>query len=87
MSELEVGPEPVPPRGYSKRTIRLNRKADSRSLGVQLGRYCMARDISVMDVAEYFNVSRQTVYNWFTNIHAPKEECAKKIEDFLKRVG
>lgn len=84
--EIDEGPEPLPPRGYSKRMIRMNRKADGRSPGVQLGRYCIGKDISVTEVAEFFGVSRQTVYNWFSNIHPPREQYAGKIRDFLERV-
>jgi transposase-like protein len=86
MSELEAGPAAIPPRGYSKRTIRMNRRANNQSLGVQLGRYCMAKDVPVSDVAEFFGVSRQTVYNWFVNKHEAGEPYATKIRNFLDRV-
>lgn len=51
--------------GYSQQLISDNKAADKRKLGVLLGRVCIKHNISVADVAAYFSVSRQTVYNWF----------------------
>lgn len=51
--------------GYSTHIVRLNKKADTKLLGVRLGRACIKKDISVITVAARVGVSRQTVYNWF----------------------
>jgi len=72
--------------GYSQQTVRLNRDADGKSLGVKLGRVCIARDIPVSDVMEFFSFSKQTVYNWFCGVHVPGKTHAASIQDFLNRV-
>jgi len=63
--------------GYSNRLIELNKKADDSSLGVQLGRVCIDRDVPVSDVAVHLGVSRQTIYNWFCGVNAPRAEVDK----------
>jgi hypothetical protein len=73
-------------KGYTLQTVRLNRDADGKCVGVRLGRYCIAKDIPVTDVMAFFNVSKQTVYNWFVGIHPPNKTHAKTIRDFLDRV-
>lgn len=74
-------------RGYATRIVRANRDADAGSLGVKLGRYCIANDYPVREVAEYFGVSRMTVYKWFTGEWLPRKTHAVLIEDMLKKVG
>mgnify|MGYP006288378329 CR=1 FL=1 len=53
------------PTGYSLLTVDEIRRADQRLLGVQLAQICLKNDIPVKDVAEFFEVSRMTVYKWF----------------------
>ena len=48
----------------SEKTIERIYKAP-KTLGNQLGRWCVHRDFSVMRVAKALGVTRQTVYNWF----------------------
>lgn len=74
------------PRGYSTRTVAINRDADSNNPGVRLGRFCIAKDIPVSDVSKFFNVSRQTVYFWFSGHHTPSRHMGGLIEEFLNRV-
>jgi hypothetical protein len=74
-------------RGYSARIIDANERAPSDSLGVQLGRYCISRDISATLVAEYFGVSKMTIYKWFTGAWTPREKHGAKIEFILKKGG
>lgn len=52
-------------KGYSTLTVRKIYEADDSLLGVKLGRLCIERDIPIADVAEYFSVSRVTIYSWF----------------------
>ena len=47
--------------GYSAKTIELNKKAGNTRLGVALGRAAIKKGVSVADIAEMLNVSRQTV--------------------------
>lgn len=72
-------------RGYSFRLFKANRTADLTNPGVQLGRYCIERDISVQEVAEMFGVSRQTIYSWFVGAAVPHKTKAEKIQALLKK--
>jgi AcrR family transcriptional regulator len=49
---------------YSEKTIERIANAP-KTLGNQLGRWCVYRDFSVLRVAKALGVTRQTVYNWF----------------------
>ena len=69
--------------GYSQKVAQLNKEASIKNLGVRLGRYCISRDVPVTDVMVLFNVTRQTVYNWFSGTHAPSKERQKNILTFL----
>jgi transcriptional regulator with XRE-family HTH domain len=70
--------------GYSARLIALNKEADSKLLGVKLGRICIKRNIPVSLVASRLGVSRQTVYNWFTGANTPLNQSVGAVESLLK---
>ena len=72
-------------RGYSLRLVKANQVADSKKIGVQLGRYCIANDISVYDIAVKFDVSRMAVYSWFTGVSDPHPTKAEQIAAMLKK--
>lgn len=72
-------------RGYSLRLVKANQAADSKKVGVQLGRYCIAHDISVYDIAIEFDVSRMAVYSWFTGVSDPHPTKAEQITAMLKK--
>jgi len=72
-------------RGYSFRLVQANQAADSRKIGVALGRYCISKDIPVADIAEKFDVSRMAVYSWFTGVSEPHRAKAEQIAAMLKR--
>ena len=72
-------------RGYSFRLVQANQAADSRRIGVQLGRYCITRDIAVAEIAEQFDVSRMTIYSWFTGVSDPHPAKAIEIADVLRK--
>jgi DNA-binding XRE family transcriptional regulator len=69
--------------GYSAKIIQLNKRADSSGLGVALGRAAIKLGISVADVAGTLKVSRQTVYNWFIGVYAPKGDVTKDVTRLL----
>jgi len=69
--------------GYSAKTIQLNKRADSSGLGVALGRAAIKLGISVADIATTLRVSRQTVYNWFIGLYAPKDSITKDVTKLL----
>lgn len=51
--------------GYSLITVNEIQNANPNLLGVKLGKVCIKNNIPVKDVAEFFGVTRMTVYNWF----------------------
>lgn len=70
--------------GYSLKALRLNEAADSSKIGVQLGRACMAKDISVIEVSKRIGVSRECVYKWFFGCTCPKGENLARVTEMLK---
>lgn len=72
-------------RGYASRIIKANLAADQESPGVALGRFCIHKEIPVSDVAEYFGVSKMTIYKWFVGEWSPRKTNAEKIWDMLKK--
>lgn len=73
-------------RGYSSRIVVANAGADISSLGVLLGRYCIAKDIAVTEVSEVMNVSKMTVYKWFTGKAVPRRSQEERIRDIISDV-
>jgi len=73
--------------GYSIRLQQINKEANGKLLGVKLGRYCIRKEISVIEVMEYFEVSKQTVYNWFTGVGDPKGKNYDAIKDYLAAIS
>lgn len=69
--------------GYSQSLVKANKKADSKSLGVALGRVCIANNISVAEVAGELGVSRMTIYNWFAGTHQPYARYFTDIERYI----
>lgn len=69
--------------GYSQSLVEANKKADPKSLGVALGRACIAHNISVVEVAEELGVSRMTIYNWFEGTHEPYARYYTDIERYI----
>jgi DNA-binding transcriptional regulator YiaG len=39
--------------------------------------------VPVAEVASQLGVTRQTVYNWFTGVHEPKQELLELIEAII----
>lgn len=73
-------------RGYSSRIIRTNKDADATHPGVLLGRLCIAQEIPVSDVAQFFDVSRMTIYKWFKGQEMPRKRQIEKIEEILAKL-
>jgi transcriptional regulator with XRE-family HTH domain len=69
--------------GYSIRLIEQNKEANSKLLGVRLGRVCIRKNIPVSEVASKLGVSRQTIYNWFIGSNSPQNTVANSIEKLL----
>jgi DNA-binding transcriptional regulator YdaS (Cro superfamily) len=74
-------------RGYAHKFIQDVRGADQSKLGVQLGMACIEGEIPVSDVAEFFKVTRATVYNWFKGKTKVPTEHTEKIEKLIAGLG
>lgn len=74
-------------KGYSRKFVDANIKADPFHVGVQLGRICIQRDIPVQDVADYLNVSRQSVYLWFLGKTKPQPRKRELLWGLLNRLS
>ena len=74
-------------RGYSFHLVKANQEADTKkNIGVLLGRVCIDNDVPVAKVAKYFNVSRMTIYSWFTGVSIPHKNKAEKIKKLLDKL-
>jgi hypothetical protein len=70
-------------RGYSSRIVGANSLASTDSLGVLLGRYCIANDIPASEVSDAMSVSKMTVYKWFTGKTIPRKSQEERIRDMI----
>ena len=69
--------------GYSLRLVEANERSESQSLGVALGRVCIARNVPVQEVADQLGVTRMTVYNWFWGESEPSASFIERIESYM----
>jgi hypothetical protein len=72
-------------RGYSYQLVKANLAANPDLVGVQLGRYCIDKDISVVDMAQKLGVSKMTLYHWFIGKSVPHKMRAEKITKLLNK--
>ena len=70
--------------GYSQQLVKANAKASKKLLGVQLGKECIKKGISVISVAEHFGVSRTAVYSWFTGQSEVALDRQKAVTDYIE---
>lgn len=69
--------------GYSLRLVEANKRSESQSLGVALGRLCIAKNVPVQEVADQLGVTRMTVYNWFWGESEPNPNLTERIESYM----
>jgi len=69
--------------GYSLNLMLANKSADGKHIGVALGRICIKAGVSVSSIAERFDVSRQTVYNWFEGRVTPNNRMVEPIKEYI----
>lgn len=74
-------------KGYSVLTIQEIEEANPNLLGVKLGRICVKRDIPVKDVAEFFGVSRVTVYAWFRGKMIVSGKHVQKVQELITKLA
>ena len=74
---------------YSEKTKALISHAP-KTLGTDLARWAMTRDVSVQRIALATGATRQTVYNWFTGsteVTSAYKDRVTTIIDILKKVS
>jgi predicted transcriptional regulator len=64
--------------------VRRNEEADPTKIGVKLGRICIRKNVPVQTVANYFGVSRATIYSWFSGDKDPRYKNVREIDQFIK---
>ena len=69
--------------GYTQLVINKNKEADESKIGVQLGRICISKNVPAQVVANYFGVSRATIYMWFSGEKEPRDKRVKEIQGFI----
>jgi predicted transcriptional regulator YheO len=72
-------------RGYSQNVIENNKKAKDTT-GTLLGQLCIAIKYPVGQVAKELNVSRQTVYDWFSGITKPSRHMEPKVMELVNKL-
>jgi len=75
------------PKGYSLLTVQEVKEANQNLLGVKLGKICIERDIPVTDVAEFFGVSRVTIYSWFRGQVVVSGKHAEKMQKLITKLA
>lgn len=73
-------------RGYSQNVVEANTSAEPNP-GVQLGALCIARRISATVVAKKLNISRQTVYDWFSGRAKPSSIKILSINAYIDELN
>jgi predicted regulator of amino acid metabolism with ACT domain len=72
--------------GYTKRLVDRIKEQDTSLPWVQLGLICADREIPVSHVAEFFGVTRQTVYHWFLNETRLQQRYLTKIKEAIEKL-
>ena len=75
------------PTGYSLLTVDAINSADQRLLGVKLGQICVRNDIPVTDIADFFKVSRVTVYNWFKGTAVVSGKHVERMNKLIEKLA
>lgn len=74
-------------RGYARKLMARIQAADDTKLGVKLGKLCIQLAVPISDVAGFFNVSKPTVYTWFTGKNEPRTaELKEKLERVISKL-
>ena len=69
-------------RGYSQIIIEANQRA-KETVGTLLGKLCISLKYPASQVAKELNVSRQTVYDWFSGRKKPTVRHQLKIKELI----
>jgi len=72
--------------GYASGFINEVKASDKSKIGVQLGKICIKKEIPVTDIAQFFNVSRVTVYSWFRGTSNVSEQHWEKMQKLIDKL-
>lgn len=72
-------------RGYSTSFVRAIAHSGLSDLMFRFAHECVVREIPVSTISERLNVSRATVYAWFTGKVQPRKQHQEKIQQIMAR--
>lgn len=67
---------------YSQKIIEKINEAPS-TLGTELGKWAVRRDVSMKRIAAIVGASRQTIYNWFTGVTEVTPSYKERVEEVI----
>jgi hypothetical protein len=67
---------------YSQKIIEKINEAPT-SLGTDLGKWAIRRDVSMKRISMIVGASRQTVYNWFTGMTEVAPSYKERVEQVI----
>jgi DNA-binding transcriptional regulator YiaG len=73
-------------RGYSQHIVEANQLADPSKVGVMLGKLCIAKKIPATLVAEELEISKQSVYDWFSGRANPTKDKESLIVQLIQKL-
>jgi|TARA_R110000751_G_scaffold15400_1_gene49994 transcriptional regulator with XRE-family HTH domain len=79
-------------RGYSQIVIEANQKAllvveGDKPAALRLGEMCISKRYAAAAVAKKLNVSRQTVYDWFSGKAMPQPARETEIKELIEELS
>jgi hypothetical protein len=75
----EYPPHAMP---YSQKIIEAVNKTP-KTLGTELGRWAVRRDLSMQRISLIVGASRQTIYNWFTGVTDVAPAYQERVEKVI----
>lgn len=73
-------------RGYSQVIIEANARA-KETTGTLLGKLCISLKYPASQVSKELNVSRQTVYDWFSGKTRPSKRVEQKLIALMAKMN
>jgi hypothetical protein len=75
------------PRPYGDKLLRSLQTAEEETLGIELGRVCVAANIPAAYVAIALEASRMTVYSWFRgqDIRRNRRKIVRTLVELMKQ--
>lgn len=74
-------------RGYLSSFVNEVKAADRKKIGVRFALCCFANDIPVTNAAEYFGVTRVTIYGWFRGKNNVPRKHLEKMQKLIDKLS